>query len=109
LLAGLQPLMLATLDWPWLLRAGIVIAMVAPLSLALGLPFPLGLSRVGSGSFLPWAWGLNGAFSVVSTPLANLTAQQFGYDRVLIVAMLLYVTSLIAFPRARKHFPWPTP
>jgi hypothetical protein len=108
LLVGMQPLMLATLDWPWLLRAAVVVAMVAPLSLALGLPFPLGLSRVGSGSFLPWAWGLNGAFSVVSTPLANLVAQQFGYDRVLIVAMVLYVTSLIAFPRARKHLPWPT-
>ena len=100
--AGLQPFMLATLDLPWLARAAIVLALVAPASLALGLPFPLGLSRMGSGSFLPWAWGLNGAFSVVSTPLANLTALQFGYDRVLIVALLLYVLCLIAFPSSRK-------
>ena len=77
-LAGLQPLMLATLDWPWLARAGLVLAVLAPVSLALGLPFPLGLARVGNGGVLPWAWGLNGAFSVVATPLANLVAREAG-------------------------------
>jgi hypothetical protein len=109
LLFGLQSFMLATLGLPWLVRAAIVVLLVAPVSLALGLPFPLGLSRVGSGSFLPWAWGLNGAFSVVSTPLANLVALQSGYDRVLLTAMLLYVICLFVFPRARKNIHWPQP
>ncbi len=99
LLVGLQPFMLATLDLPWLVRAGLVLLAVAPASLALGLPFPLGLSRMGEGGFLPWAWGLNGAFSVISTPLANLTALQFGYDRVLLAAMLLYMLCVLTFPR----------
>jgi hypothetical protein len=109
LLFGLQDFMLASLGLPWLARAVIVLVLVAPVSLALGLPFPLGLSRVGSGSFLPWAWGLNGAFSVVSTPLANLVALEFGYDRVLLAAMLLYVICPLVFPRARKKIPWPQP
>ncbi|ODU55692.1 MAG: hypothetical protein ABS99_07080 [Acetobacteraceae bacterium SCN 69-10] len=100
LLAGLQQAMLATLALPWLARAGLVLLVVAPASLALGLPFPLGLSRTGSGGFLPWAWGLNGAFSVVSTPLANLTSLELGYDRVLLAAVLLYVVCALAFPRA---------
>ena len=95
----LQDLMLATLGLPWLARAALVLAIAAPVSAALGLPFPLGLGRVGSGGFLPWAWGLNGAFSVVSTPLANLTAIGTGYDRVLLSAVLLYVTALLTFPR----------
>jgi hypothetical protein len=99
LVVGLQPFMLATLGLPWLARAGIVLAIVAPASLALGLPFPLGLARMGSSSFLPWAWGLNGAFSVVSTPLANLIALQAGYSRVLLAALVLYGISLISFPR----------
>jgi hypothetical protein len=102
LLGGLQWFMLSTLSWPWLLRAALVLAMVAPASVALGLPFPLGLARTGSGGFLPWAWGLNGAFSVVSTPLANLMAIQAGYDRVLLAALVLYVTCVVAFPRLRK-------
>ena len=113
-LAGLQPFLLATLDWPWALRAVLVMLAVAPPSLALGLPFPLGLSRMGQGGFLPWAWGLNGAFSVISTPLANLIALQFGYDRVLLAALLLYVLCVLAFPRSaspssKEPQAWPTP
>lgn len=95
----LQELILATLGLPWLVRAGLVLLVAAPVSVALGLPFPLGLTRVGSGGFLPWAWGLNGAFSVVSTPAANLMAIGFGYDRVLLCALLLYVTAWLTFPR----------
>jgi len=101
----LQPVMLATLDLPWLVRAGLVLLVAAPVSVALGLPFPLGLSRVGSGGFLPWAWGLNGAFSVVSTPLANLTAIGFGYDQVLLCALVLYVTAWLSFPRMNSGAP----
>ena len=103
---GLQPLLLATLAAPWLVRAGVVLALLAPVSLALGLPFPLGLARTGSGAFLPWAWALNGAFSVVSTPLANLIAVQQGYDRVLLLAVLLYLVCIIAFPSPRTSRQW---
>ena len=46
-LLGLRPLMLATLSLPWLARAALVLGVAAPVSLALGLPFPLGLSRLG--------------------------------------------------------------
>ena len=104
LLFGLQSFMLATLGLPWLVRAAVVVALVAPVSLALGLPFPLGLARVGSGSFLPWAWGLNGAFSVVSTPLANLVACSPGYDRVLLLAMLLYVICIVRLSSRAKEY-----
>ncbi|HEX3347962.1 MAG TPA: hypothetical protein VHS58_07675 [Acetobacteraceae bacterium] len=106
MLAGLQPFLLATLTLPWPARAGIVLLLVAPLSIALGLPFPLGLSRAGSGPLLPWAWGLNGAFSVVATPLANLVAITRGYQAVLLAATVLYVTAVIAFPILRKRVQW---
>lgn len=105
-LFGLRPLMLATLSQPWWGRAALVLAVCAPVSLALGLPFPLGLARLGGGGMLPWAWALNGAFSVVATPLANLTAREAGYDRVLFYAGLLYVLALITFPAARKSELW---
>jgi hypothetical protein len=84
-------------------RAMLVIVALAPVSFALGLPFPLGLSRMGKEGFMPWAWGLNGAFSVVSTPLANLIAWQTGNSVVLISALALYVIAHIAFPRDRKN------
>ncbi len=107
LLAGLQPFLLATLNLPFAARAAIVLVLLAPASVALGLPFPLGLSRMGHAGFLPWAWGLNGAFSVVATPLANLIAIKSGYDRVLLLALVLYVGAIISFPPTRKTLQWP--
>lgn len=104
--AGLRPLALATLGWPVATRAVLLLALIAPVSVALGLPFPLGLSRIGegrgSGAVLAWAWGLNGAFSVVATPLAALLAREIGYDAVLLGGGALYVVALAAFLVPRR-------
>jgi hypothetical protein len=109
-LLGLEPLLLHTIGLPWALRALILLLLTAPVSIVLGLPFPLGLSRAGSGAMLPWAWALNGAFSVVATPLANLLAVHDGFDRVLMAAIMLYVLALITFPSYRKSLQWqPSP
>ena len=100
-----EPMMLATLGWPWAARAALAMAAMAPAALALGLPFPLGLNRVGAGSYLPWAWGLNGAFSVVATPLANLVARQAGLSWLLASAGVLYgvvILALVLMGGARK-------
>ena len=56
-LAWLPPLLFGTLGLPWMARAGLLIAVIAPAGLALGLPFPLGLARLaGRQRLLPWAW-----------------------------------------------------
>jgi hypothetical protein len=102
----LQPLILATLSWSWIARATALMAVVAPVSVLLGLPFPLGLSRAGTGGLLPWAWGLNGAFSVVATPLANLIAREAGFERVLLCAAILYGVALLTFPMTRRRPAW---
>jgi len=100
------PLEVGSLAWPFAVRAALVLAAVAPASVALGLFFPLGLSQAGPTGFLPWAWGLNGAFSVVATPLANLLARESGFERVLLAAALLYGIAAVSFPLARKKEQW---
>ncbi len=82
-------------------RVVLVLLSVAPVSVALGMPFPLGLARLGGGAALPWAWGLNGAFSVVATPLANLIATKAGHNWLLAAAVLLYALAIISFPKWR--------
>jgi hypothetical protein len=104
------PALLASLDWPWLLRAAMVLAAIAPVSVALGVFFPLGLAQAGPTGFLPWAWGLNGAFSVVATPLANLLAREAGFTWVLLASALLYGVAAIAYPLPRNQRSWmPSP
>ena len=91
---------------PYLARCLLVIVALAPVSIALGLPFPLGLGQVAGGRFLPWAWGLNGAFSVVATPLAQLLARNYGLHVVLAAAVLLYVVAATSFPAYRRQKNW---
>ncbi|HAJ04773.1 MAG TPA: hypothetical protein DCL55_16340 [Brevundimonas sp.] len=79
-----------------------MLAAAAPVSLALGLPFPLGLIQVGEGRMLPWAWGLNGAFSVVATPLANLMSREVGFSSLLMVGAGLYLLAFLALPPGRR-------
>jgi hypothetical protein len=97
--------MLAAAGLAYPVRCGLVILAIAPVSIALGLPFPLGLGEV-SGSFLPWAWGLNGAFSVVATPLANLVARNFGFDTVLAGAVFMYIVAATTFCAFRRQTTW---
>jgi len=102
---GAVPLALGVLGWPVGGRVALLLLALAPVSVALGLLFPLGLARSGAG-FLPWAWALNGAFSVVATPLANLIALSIGYDRLIQTALVMYALAATTFPRARIPSPW---
>jgi hypothetical protein len=101
LLAGAQAAAEASLGLPWLARAALVLLATAPVSIALGFPFALGLGQLGSQATLPWAWALNGAFSVVATPVANLLAREAGLSRLLMLAALLYLITLLVFPQAK--------
>jgi hypothetical protein len=102
----LQPAMFATEDYSLPARIALLLIVIAPVSIALGLPFPLGLGQAGTSGFLPWAWALNGAFSVVATPLANLIAREAGFSRVLLCSAALYGTAWLAFPALRKISVW---
>ena len=101
MLAILPGALIAALGLGLAARVLLVVAAVAPVSFALGMPFPLGLARLGGGSALPWAWGLNGAFSVVATPLANLIALEAGHARLLQAAIVLYGLAFVSFPNRR--------
>ena len=103
---ALEPAMLMSLGLPFALRAMLVVGLVAPVSMVLGLPFPLGLTQAGTGGFLPWAWGLNGAFSVVATPAASLLAREAGFSWVLLAAVILYGVALISFPSVGRSRQW---
>lgn len=100
----LQPAVLAALGLPIPLRAALMAAGIAPLALALGLPFPLGLDRfqAENPALLPWAWALNGAFSVAATPLANLLAHGLGLTLLLGAGLLCYIACGMAWPRSPR-------
>jgi hypothetical protein len=96
----LGPLCDSLMTLPLALRVLVSILLIAPLAYCMGMPFPLGLERVGAGmpGFIPWAWGINGCASVVSAVMASLLAIQFGFTVVIISALLLYLVAALTFP-----------
>jgi len=99
----LDPLLLSLLSASTAIKWLVLLAVTAPLSVALGFPFPLGLYlfRGDRSHFLPWAWSLNGSFSVIATPLANVLAVTLGYKIVLAMSAALYALVFLAYPVTR--------
>ncbi len=67
--------------------------VIAPLGFVMGFPFPLGMRAI-KRELIPWAWGVNGSASVLSPVLAILVALFIGYNLVLLLAGIVYLTGL---------------
>jgi hypothetical protein len=93
----------AALALPLGWRILVTLLLLAPLGVLLGLPFPLGLRVVAqeAAALVPWAWGVNGFFSVIGTAMAVLLGMAFGFTAVLMLAALCYGIALaVMLPRA---------
>jgi hypothetical protein len=69
-----------------MIRAVVTVAFVAPTGMAMGLPFPAGLTWIGTkySNTLPWCVGINGFASVLSTILVIPISLLFGYSAILL-------------------------
>jgi SAM-dependent methyltransferase len=83
---------------PELMKIAISLALIAPLALFMGMPFPLGIRIVAaeSAELVPWAWAINGCASVIAAVLATLLAIHFGFTTVVLLAVSLYVVAALA-------------
>ena len=77
-------------------RVLITVLVLAPLGLAMGMPMPTGIRILDAlaPELIPWAWGLNGAASVLGSVGAIALAMVTGFDQALLVAAGLYLTAL---------------
>jgi len=74
--------------------------LIAPLAFLMGMPFPLGLSRVACHfpALIPWAWGINGCASVLSAIFATILAIHAGFIAVVLLAVVLYMLAAMMLP-----------
>ena len=80
------------------LRILITILMIAPLGVLLGVPFPTGLRIVSkeASPMGPWAWAVNGFFTVIGSVGAVILGMIFGFAVVLTLAAGCYGMAWIA-------------
>ncbi len=68
-----------------------------PLGLLMGIPFPTGLKILSeeNKSLIPWAWAINGCFSVLSPILTVMLAMAIGFKMVLWLGALAYAMAFV--------------
>ena len=98
----LPPALQATLAWSEPLRIVVTMLTIAPLAFAMGIPFPTGLSllRGEQQGMIGWAFGVNGAASVMASILSILVAMEGGFLVVTMFAAGLYALAALTAPRA---------
>jgi hypothetical protein len=72
-----------------------------PLGLLMGIPFPTGLKILSekNESLIPWAWAINGCFSVLAPILTIMLAMTAGFKMVLWTGALTYAMAFLVLRR----------
>jgi hypothetical protein len=99
----LTPILQETIHVSLLLKSLIILLVIAPLAFCMGIPFPAGLAHLSKKNtqVIPWAWGINGCVSVISTALATIVAVEMGFTWVMLFAALAYSLPLLVQRRWR--------
>ena len=88
----------ATLGLPLAGRLAASVVLLAPLGIAMGMPFPRAIRMLGSQApaLVPWAWAVNGSTSVISAILATVLALSFGFTWVILGGAAAYLAAAAA-------------
>lgn len=97
----LLPRLLPLVGLPFAARVALVFLLIAPVGICLGTFIPTGLDhlKIDSAAFVPWAWGLNGIFSVLAPLLAVAVSMTFGISALLLSALPVYLAVGASGPR----------
>jgi SAM-dependent methyltransferase len=83
-----------TLGFPLNVKLTLSCLVLAPVGFLMGIPFPAGVRLLSTWRqneiLIPWAWGINGAASVVSSILAALLSLSWGFNLVMYLGALCY-------------------
>jgi hypothetical protein len=95
------PHLAALLGLPFPIRTAIAVALIAPIGLSLGTFFPTALAQIKgeSAAFVPWAWGLNGIFSVLAPVLSVGLSMTWGIGALLLSGVPIYLLAGLVLPR----------
>jgi spermidine synthase len=87
---------------PFAARVALVFALVAPVGVCLGVFMPTGLDRLKAAApaFVPWAWGINGIFSVLAPLVAVGLSMSWGITVLLAASLPFYLAAGLLLPSA---------
>lgn len=88
--------------YPLALKFVLSFLLVAPAAVLMGIPFPMGMRLLGERSpgMIPWAWAVNGCFSVLAPILATMLALDFSFKAVFLLGAVMYAGAFAVIKRA---------
>jgi hypothetical protein len=88
----LTPALRWTIAYSYGVKILFALLFLVPVSFFMGIPFPIGLSylSIRDENVVPWAWGINGCVSVISTVLAIIVSVELGFTWVMVFASIAY-------------------
>jgi hypothetical protein len=104
-----SPMLRATESTTTPVRIFVAVALLAPLSLMMGMPFAIGMRMATHrpGATTAFMWGINGATSVCGSVFGLVIALFFGIAAAFWVGALVYLLALIAMVRIVASDPEP--
>jgi hypothetical protein len=85
-------------------RMVVAAALLLPMGIALGVPMPTGMRLLSARApqMLAWAWGINGALSVLGATLAIFIAMNWGFRVTLLTSSAVYLCGAAALVAATQ-------
>ena len=104
------------LAWSQAGRIALVMVMLFPIGVMLGMFLPTGIDKArelagvagaDTGRVVAWCWAVNGFFSVIGSTSTTMLSMTFGFDRTMVIGLVLYAvaTAVMVTGRARVESP----
>jgi len=96
-IVALPPIIRSTISASHTARIALTVLLIAPAGVLMGMPLPTGirLMTVSHSALVPWAWGMNGALSVIGATLAVFIAMNWGFSTTLLTGAAIYLAAAV--------------
>ncbi|HLG15357.1 MAG TPA: hypothetical protein VJH03_12765 [Blastocatellia bacterium] len=104
-IVALPPIFYGLVHLALAVRIVIAVLLMAPLAMMMGMPMPTGIRILArrAPEVIPWAWGVNGATSVMGSVAALVIAILTGFNQALIIGAALYLAAGMFITRKAVH------
>jgi len=100
----LPGLVQTAIAWPLPLRIALAVGLMTPAGMVMGIPLPAGVRLLSASqpALVAWAWGMNGALSVLGATLAVFIAMNWGFSVTLACGAALYAVAAVLVTRPER-------
>ena len=94
---ALPPIIASSISLSHVARIALAVALIAPAGVLMGMPLPAGVRLLAADhpELVAWAWGMNGALSVIGATTAVFIAMNWGFSVTLLTGATTYLTAAV--------------